>query len=100
MSEDAEPQDSRTPNVNRWVQRMVRRFGGGPRTREDLMALLSEARSLQLMDADALTIDLTGSSDEVPSPLRWARSKRVSSWASTSERTMPGMRSTASGGVS
>jgi magnesium and cobalt transporter len=57
MSEDAEPQNSRTPtNVNRWVQRMVRRFGGGPRTREDLMALLSEARSLQLMDADALTM--------------------------------------------
>jgi magnesium and cobalt transporter len=57
MSEDAEPQNSRTPtNVNRWVQRMVRRFGGGPRTREDLMSLLSEARSLQLMDADALAM--------------------------------------------
>ena len=54
MSEDAKAQDSGTPNVNRWVQRMVRRFGGGPRTREDLLSLLREARNLQLMDADAL----------------------------------------------
>ncbi len=56
MSEDAIPEDKGRPNVNRWVQRMVRRFGGGPRTREDLLALLKEARNLQLMDADALTM--------------------------------------------
>ena len=56
MSEDATAQGSGSPNVNRWVQRMVRRFGGGPRTREDLLSLLREARNLQLMDADALTM--------------------------------------------
>lgn len=43
-------------NAGRWVQRIMRRFGGGPRTREDLLALLGEARNLQLMDADALTM--------------------------------------------
>lgn len=43
-------------NAGRWMQRIMRRFGGGPRTREDLLALLGEARNLQLMDADALTM--------------------------------------------
>ena len=41
----------------RWLQRIARRFGGGRvRTREDLLTLLREARNLQLMDADALTM--------------------------------------------
>ncbi len=51
MSEEAEGGDS---NAGRWVQRIVRRFGGGPRNREDLLALLREARNLELMDSDAL----------------------------------------------
>ena len=37
-----------------WVQRILRRFGGGPRNRQDLLELLREARKLELMDADAL----------------------------------------------
>lgn len=39
-----------------WVQRILRRFGSGPRNREDLLDLLREARSLELMDADALSM--------------------------------------------
>jgi magnesium and cobalt transporter len=56
MSDPGSPEQRQPPSVNRWVQRMVRRFGGGPRTREDLLSLLREARNLQLMDADALTM--------------------------------------------
>ena len=41
-------------NASRWVQRIMRRFGGGPRNREDLLSLLREARNLELMDTDAL----------------------------------------------
>lgn len=52
MDQDA----SDRPPASRWVQRLARRFGGGPRTREDLLALLREARTLQLMDADALNM--------------------------------------------
>ena len=54
MSE--EPKAEGQTQATRWIHRLVRRFGGGLRTREDLQALLREAGSLQLMDADALTM--------------------------------------------
>ncbi|MGQ0697082.1 MAG: HlyC/CorC family transporter [Panacagrimonas sp.] len=54
MNEEKSPEGDRL--ANRWLQRLVRRFGGGPRTREDLLAFLHEARNLQLMDADAHTM--------------------------------------------
>ncbi|WP_420465167.1 HlyC/CorC family transporter [Panacagrimonas sp.] len=53
---DEPRRSAETPN-QRWLQRLARRFGGGGiRTREDLLALLADARNLQLMDADALTM--------------------------------------------
>ncbi|MGQ0529228.1 MAG: HlyC/CorC family transporter [Panacagrimonas sp.] len=54
MSEESDTEGQ--TQTSRWLQRLVRRFGGGLRTREDLQALLREAGSLQLMDADALTM--------------------------------------------
>lgn len=54
MSEE-EPRPEGDHYANRWLQKLVRRFGG-PRTREDLLAFLHEARNLQLMDADAHTM--------------------------------------------
>ena len=56
MSEDAKPEKSESPGMSRWLQRLGRRIGGGPRTREDLLALMREARNLNLMDGDALTM--------------------------------------------
>lgn len=56
MSEEAKPEHSESPRMSRWLQRLGRRIGGGPRTREDLLALMREARNLNLMDGDALTM--------------------------------------------
>ncbi|MGH8460123.1 MAG: HlyC/CorC family transporter [Stenotrophobium sp.] len=51
--EHSSPQEN---PATRWWHRLAHRMGGPPRTREDLLELLQEARSAELMDADALTM--------------------------------------------
>ncbi len=43
-------------SLSLWWRRVTHRLAGGPRTREDLLELLGEARDADLMDADALTM--------------------------------------------
>ena len=42
--------------LSRWWHRITHRFAGAPRTREDLLEVLDEARDANLMDADALNM--------------------------------------------
>ncbi|AXQ28167.1 CBS domain-containing protein [Solimonas sp. K1W22B-7] len=39
--------------LQRWWRRVTHNFGGGPRTREELLEVLEEARASELLDADA-----------------------------------------------
>jgi magnesium and cobalt transporter len=43
-------------NLSRWWRRVAQRLGGGPRTRDDLLEVLKEARESELLDADALSM--------------------------------------------
>ncbi len=54
MSEDG-PSSTET-NISRWWRRATQRLSGAPRTREDLLEVLAEARESELIDADALTM--------------------------------------------
>ncbi len=54
MSEDG-PSSTDT-NISRWWRRATQRLSGAPRTREDLLEVLAEARESDLIDADALTM--------------------------------------------
>lgn len=51
-----EPDSTQANTTARWWHRLTQRMGGALRTREDLLELLQEARSANLMDADALTM--------------------------------------------
>ncbi|HWU68147.1 MAG TPA: transporter associated domain-containing protein [Stenotrophobium sp.] len=51
-----EPGSTHDHTAARWWHRLAQRMGGALRTREDLLELLQEARSAELMDADALTM--------------------------------------------
>ncbi|TXH03869.1 MAG: CBS domain-containing protein [Nevskiaceae bacterium] len=53
--EPSSPQHHDTA-LSRWWHRITHRFAGAPRTREDLLEVLDEARDANLMDADALTM--------------------------------------------
>ncbi|MDP9140931.1 MAG: CBS domain-containing protein [Pseudomonadota bacterium] len=57
MSDD-DSSSSRTEDsgLSQWWRRVTQRLAGGPRTREDLMEVLREARAAELMDAEALTM--------------------------------------------
>jgi magnesium and cobalt transporter len=50
--EDGRSADS----ASRWWRRITQKLGGAPRTRDDLLGFLREARKSELMDADALSM--------------------------------------------
>jgi magnesium and cobalt transporter len=52
-SSSPKPEDN---GLSNWWRRVTQRLAGGPRTREDLLDLLREAREAELMDADALAM--------------------------------------------
>ncbi len=52
-SSSLKPEDN---GLSNWWRRVTQRLAGGPRTREDLLELLREAREAELMDADALAM--------------------------------------------
>jgi magnesium and cobalt transporter len=52
-SSSSKPEDT---GLSNWWRRVTQRLAGGPRTREDLLELLREAREAELMDADALAM--------------------------------------------
>jgi magnesium and cobalt transporter len=56
MNDD--PSSTQHPDtaLSRWWRRITHRFAGAPRTREDLLEVLDEARDANLMDADALNM--------------------------------------------
>ncbi len=56
MSDDENHKPVGDNALTQWWRRMTHSLAGGPRTREDLMSLLGEARSAELMDADALSM--------------------------------------------
>ena len=53
---EAENKSNGDTQISRWWRRMTQSIAGGPRTREDLVNMLKEARESELMDADALTM--------------------------------------------
>ncbi len=53
MSEEGE---SSEPPISRWLRRVAHRLAGGPQTRQDLLAMLEEARQSNVLDADALAM--------------------------------------------
>ncbi len=57
MSDD-DSSTSRTDDsgLAQWWRRVTQRLAGGPRTREELLEVLREARDAELMDAEALTM--------------------------------------------
>ncbi|SHG85768.1 magnesium and cobalt transporter [Hydrocarboniphaga daqingensis] len=55
MSEEG---DSTDTHFSRWWRRAAHRLAGGPRSREDLLDFLKEARESEIMDADALAMFL------------------------------------------
>ncbi|SFF58663.1 magnesium and cobalt transporter [Fontimonas thermophila] len=56
MSEDGHSTRPEETGLSQWWRRVTQRLHGGPRTREDLIELLREARAAELMDADALSM--------------------------------------------
>lgn len=56
MNDDSSPSPKPDDHgLSHWWRR-VTRFAGGPRTREDLLEMMREARDAELMDSDALTM--------------------------------------------
>ncbi|WP_051278394.1 HlyC/CorC family transporter [Solimonas flava] len=53
--EDDSPQREET-QLSNWWRRVTHRLAGGPRTREDLLELLRDAREAQLIDNDAMSM--------------------------------------------
>jgi magnesium and cobalt transporter len=56
MNEEDSSQRHDDTSLSQWWRRVTQRLAGGPRTREDLVELLREARAAELMDADALAM--------------------------------------------
>ncbi len=56
MSEEGNSTKPEDTGLSLWWRRVTQRLAGGPRTREDLLELLREARAAELMDADALAM--------------------------------------------
>ncbi|MBI3171977.1 MAG: CBS domain-containing protein, partial [Hydrocarboniphaga effusa] len=56
MSEEESNSKGEDTSLAQWWRRVTQRLAGGPRTREDLLEMLREARAAELMDADALTM--------------------------------------------
>ena len=56
MSEEQDSNKGDDTSLAQWWRRVTQRLAGGPRTREDLLDMLREARAAELMDADALTM--------------------------------------------
>ncbi|MEQ1439451.1 transporter associated domain-containing protein [Fontimonas sp. SYSU GA230001] len=56
MNEDQDHTKGEDNGLALWWRRVTQRLAGGPRTREDLLDMLREARAAELMDADALTM--------------------------------------------
>jgi magnesium and cobalt transporter len=56
MNDDSSSPQHTDTALSRWWHRITHRFAGAPRTREDLLEVLDEARDANLMDADALTM--------------------------------------------
>ena len=57
MSEEENSSKGEDTSLAQWWRRVTQRLAGGPRTREDLLDMLREARAAELMDADALLAD-------------------------------------------
>lgn len=58
MNEDDEEDSSHKdePQLGGWWRRVTQRLAGGPRTREDLLELLRDAREAELIDSDAMSM--------------------------------------------
>ncbi|MEW6169920.1 MAG: transporter associated domain-containing protein [Pseudomonadota bacterium] len=56
MNQQDSSQRHEDTGLSQWWRRVTQRLAGGPRTREDLVELLREARAAELMDADALAM--------------------------------------------
>ncbi|MFA5940773.1 MAG: transporter associated domain-containing protein [Sinimarinibacterium sp.] len=56
MNEEQSGSKVEDTSLAQWWRRVTQRLAGGPRTREDLLDMLREARAAELMDADALTM--------------------------------------------
>ena len=56
MSEPKKAAKKTETNGSRWWRRFAKNLGGAPKSREDLLELLSEAGQNQLLDADALSM--------------------------------------------
>ncbi|WP_028079956.1 HlyC/CorC family transporter [Solimonas soli] len=53
---DDEDDSSREEHHTSWWRRVTQRLAGGPRTREDLLELLRDAREAELIDNDAMSM--------------------------------------------
>jgi magnesium and cobalt transporter len=58
MSDEAKNENKANgdTNLSRWWRRVTHTLAGGPRTRDDLLKLLHDARESELMDGDALSM--------------------------------------------
>src|SRR3546814_8231551 len=58
MNEDDEEDSSHKdePQLGGWWRRVTQRLAGGPRTRDDLLELLRDAREAELIDSDAMSM--------------------------------------------
>jgi magnesium and cobalt transporter len=59
MNDDDEDEDSHHKDevsIGGWWRRVTQRLAGGPRTREDLLELLRDAREAELIDSDAMSM--------------------------------------------
>lgn len=58
MNEEDEDDSSHKDeaSIGGWWRRVTQRLAGGPRTREDLMELLRDAREAELIDSDAMSM--------------------------------------------
>lgn len=54
--DESTPRATDDTPISRWWRRVTQSFASAPQTREELMAVLVEARDAELMDADALTM--------------------------------------------
>ncbi|SER18964.1 magnesium and cobalt transporter [Solimonas aquatica] len=56
MNDDSSLKEQQDGGRSHWWRRVTQRLAGGPRTREDLLGLLRDAREAQLLDADAMSM--------------------------------------------
>lgn len=56
MNDDSSLKDKEEASLGHWWRRVTQRLSGGPRTREDLLGLLRDAREAELLDTDAMSM--------------------------------------------